>query len=44
MALYVTVQGHLGLCLRCVVVGGSVVEGCLLAFGQCLSKELTKAS
>ena len=30
VAQYVTVQGHLGLCLRCVVVGGSVVEGCLL--------------
>ena len=44
VALYVTVQGHLDLCLRCVVVGGSVVEGCLFALGQCLSKELMKGS
>ena len=31
VAMYVTIHGHLGLCLRCVVVGVSVVEGCLLA-------------
>ena len=42
MTLYVTVHGHLGLCLRYMVVGGSVVEGCLLALGQCLSNELSK--
>ena len=24
---YVTIHGHLGLCLRCVVVDGSVVDG-----------------
>ena len=44
VALYVTIHGYLGLCLRCVVVGGSVVEECLLALGQCLSKELMKAA